>query len=56
MTAGVQWGVDLGMPEIAPIAFVLTNERLITTRYAEPRVFKMLQPKSIHNQTCATLA
>jgi magnesium transporter len=42
MTAGVLWGVDLGMPEIAPIAFVLTNERLITVRYAEPRVFKMV--------------
>jgi magnesium transporter len=42
MTAGVLWGVDLGMPEIAPIAFVLTNKRLITVRYADPRVFKMI--------------
>ncbi len=42
MTAGVLWGVDLGMPGIAPIVFVLTNKRPITVRYVEPRAFKMV--------------
>ncbi len=40
MTAGVLWGVDVGEPEVTPITFVLTNGRLVTIRYAEPRVFK----------------
>jgi magnesium transporter len=40
MTAGVLWGVDVGMPEVTPVTFVLTNGRLITIRYAEPRTFK----------------
>jgi hypothetical protein len=30
------------MPGIAQTAFVLTNERLITVRYVEPRAFKMV--------------
>jgi hypothetical protein len=38
----VLWGVDLGMPGIAPIVFVLTNKRPITVRYVEPRAFKMV--------------
>jgi magnesium transporter len=40
MTAGVLWGVDIGAPEVTPITFVLSNGRLITIRYAEPRTFK----------------
>jgi magnesium transporter len=40
MTAGVLWGVDVGEPEVTPITFILTNGRLVTIRYAEPRVFK----------------
>src|SRR5918993_95265 len=40
MTAGVLWGGDTGAPEVTPITFVLSNGRLITIRYAEPRTFK----------------
>jgi magnesium transporter len=40
MTAGVLWGVDTGAPEVTPITFVLSNGRLITIRYAEPRTFR----------------
>lgn len=40
MTAGVLWGVEVGAPEVTPVSFILTNGRLITVRYAEPRSFR----------------
>ncbi|MBQ0819956.1 MULTISPECIES: magnesium transporter CorA family protein [Microvirga] len=40
MTAGVLWGVEVGTPEVTPVTFVLTNGRLVTMRYAEPRSFR----------------
>ncbi|WP_230532577.1 magnesium transporter CorA family protein [Microvirga roseola] len=40
MTAGVLWGVEVGAAEVTPITFVLSNGRLVTIRYAEPRSFR----------------
>jgi magnesium transporter len=40
MTAGVLWGVEVGTPEVAPVTFILSNGRLVTIRYSEPRSFR----------------
>ena len=37
MTATVLIGSDTALPETAPVTFILTLDRLVTVRYAEPR-------------------
>ncbi|MDF1608472.1 magnesium transporter CorA family protein [Hoeflea sp. YIM 152468] len=39
LTASVVWKSETDFAEIADIGFVLTGERLVTIRYAEPRAF-----------------
>lgn len=45
MTASLLSGVDAGEPVTRPVAFVLTRERLITVRYAEPRAFGIFESR-----------
>jgi magnesium transporter len=41
MTATVLYHVDMPDPQAAAITFILTDRRLITVRYAEPRAFQL---------------
>lgn len=41
LTASVVWKADSDFAEIADIGFVLTGNRLVTIRYAEPKAFTM---------------
>jgi magnesium transporter len=40
LTANVMSGVDAGDPVSTPVSFVLTKDKLITVRYADPRPFR----------------
>lgn len=42
MTATLPSNTDGDEPTLAPVTFVLTDERLLTVRYHEPRAFRML--------------
>lgn len=39
MTASLVWKVETGLPELTDVAFILTGNRLVTIRYAEPKSF-----------------
>jgi magnesium transporter len=41
LTASVVWKADTDFAEIADIGFVLSGDRLVTIRYAEPKAFTM---------------
>lgn len=41
MTASLVWQVETDLPELADIAFILSGNRLITIRYAEPKAFAL---------------
>nr|WP_210296911.1 magnesium transporter CorA family protein [Gellertiella hungarica] len=41
MTASLVWKTETDFPDLTDIAFILTHERLVTVRYAEPRAFKL---------------
>lgn len=41
MTASLVWKTETDFPDLTDIAFILTGERLLTVRYAEPRAFKL---------------
>lgn len=40
LTANVMSGIDAGDPVSTPVGFVLTNEHLVTVRYADPKPFR----------------
>jgi magnesium transporter len=42
MTATVLLGSDTASPETVPVSFILTQDRLVTVRYAEPRSFGLV--------------
>ncbi len=39
MTASLVWKVETGLPELTDVAFIITGNRLVTIRYAEPKSF-----------------
>ncbi len=39
MTASLVWKVETGLPELTDVAFILSGNRLVTIRYAEPKSF-----------------
>nr|WP_111301172.1 magnesium transporter CorA family protein [Paracoccus saliphilus] len=46
MTAILPAGADGDDPEMAPVSFVLTPDRLVTIRYHEPRAFLSFPPRA----------
>jgi magnesium transporter len=46
MTAILPAQTDGDQPEMAPVTFVLTNDRLLTIRYHEPRAFQALPARA----------
>lgn len=49
MTASLVWGADSNNPELTDIAFILSGNRLITVRYAEPKSFQLFTAALIRN-------
>ena len=45
MTATVLTNVNIGSPESTPVTFILSNNRLITVRHAEPQPFRAFHAK-----------
>ncbi|WP_436799482.1 magnesium transporter CorA family protein [Rhizobium oryzicola] len=41
MTASLVWKADSKQPELTDVAFILTGNRLVTVRYADPRSFSL---------------
>lgn len=40
MTLSTLWGVEEGLPAVAPIGFVLAGEKLVTVRYVTPKPWR----------------
>ena len=55
MTANVLYAVDSPDPQVTAVTFILTDKRLITVRYAEPRAFRLFLSRANKGDTsCET--
>jgi magnesium transporter len=51
MTATVIYQVEMPNPQSTPITFILTDSRLITVRYAEPKAFQLFMGRAAKGDT-----
>ncbi|MBI1651228.1 magnesium transporter CorA family protein [Hyphomicrobium sulfonivorans] len=45
MTASIVYAVESPMPKTTPVTFILSGDRLVTVRYAEPRAFPIYRQR-----------
>lgn len=51
MTASLMCAADTDSPRITPVTFILTNRRLVTVRYDEPKPFKLVESRLARGMT-----
>ena len=51
MTATLMYQPEEGEPRMTPVTFILSGQRLITLRYAEPRAFSLYVARCNRSET-----